>query len=192
MSYEDDESGSEYANGGANRFDGLEQAYTKGGVPRALPDTFHEARNTLRSFMNVDFTPMAANFSTVELCREFKAVKDAKEAADVIAKELNRRYDFLRLAMIPKRFEDEGLSNIKVDGVGRVQLASDLYAAILPGMKPKAYEWLDDNGRGDIVQKTVNASTLKATLKKMIVNGEEYPAELFKAEPFTRASIVKA
>src|SRR5690606_9653360 len=102
---------------------------------------------------------------TLHLLREFKATKDFKEACDLLAKEAGRVYDYLRLAAVPNRFEEEGISNMKVEGVGRVQLAGDLYAGIVRGREEEAFEWLDDNGRGDLVKKTVNSSSIKAVLK---------------------------
>ena len=81
---------------------------------------------------------------------------------------------------------------MKVEGVGRVGLTSDLYASIAPDQKGAAYEWLSDNGHGDVVQPTVNSSTLKALMKSIIKSGKEIPSELFKVTPFTRASITKS
>lgn len=203
MSYEEQDN--EFANGANGRFDGLDKRFKQGGSPRKVaPDTAHEingAMKTIGGFYKGEGADPAIldeqgnlikDIPTLQLLREFKAAKDLKEAADFLAKEAGRQYDFLRLALVPERFDSEGISNMKVDGVGRVQLASDLYAGIIKGSEEKAFEWLGDNGRGDLVKQTVNSSSIKAVLKKMLVEGEEIPAELFKAEPFTRASIVKA
>lgn len=211
MSYEEDQD-NDQANGANGRFDEVAKRYVAGGNPRKLhPDKVAEvkqAMTTIAEFYRATGLDPAtlderglliADIKTLDLLREFKAAKDFKESADLIAKEAGRVYDYLRLALVPARFEEDGISNMKVDGVGRVQLASDLYAGIMKGtdkegrsLEEKAFEWLDDNGRGDVVKKTVNSSSLKAILKGMITKGEEIPAELFKADPFTRASIVKA
>lgn len=204
MSFDDNE----HANGGNGRFDGLDGMYKDGGRPRVLPkgrmDTIAAAITTIAGFFNavfdsegevVGFGPLPdelkGDIATVSLLREFKAVRDLKEAVDALDKEAGRLYDFLRLVAVPERFENEGVSNMKVEGVGRVQLAGDLYAGIVKGREERAFEWLGDNGRGDLVKQTVNSSSIKAVLKKMLAEGEEIP-DFFKAEPFTRASIVKA
>lgn len=212
MSYDEQDQDNEFANGANGRFDEVAKRYKAGGNPRKLhPDQgvdMKRAMTTIAEFYRATGLDPAtlderglliADIKTLDLLREFKAAKDFKEAADLIAKEAGKVYDYLRLALVPARFDEDGISNMKVDGVGRVQLASDLYAGILKGVdkegrsiEEKAFEWLDDNGRGDVVKQTVNSSSLKAILKSMIVKGEEIPAELFKADPFTRASIVKA
>ncbi|MBT9158757.1 MAG: hypothetical protein DDT26_00004 [Dehalococcoidia bacterium] len=205
MSYEENDN--EFSNGGAGRFDGVAERYKPGGNPRRVdPSREEDLRAALATigdfFRNVgrdtslmdldgDYKADLTKVPTLEVVREFKATKDFKEACDILAKEANRAYDYLRLAAVPERFEEEGISNIKVDGVGRVQLAGDIYAGIIRGSEEKAFEWLGDNGRGDLIKRTVNSSSIKAVLKKMISDGEEVPATLFKAEPFTRASIVK-
>lgn len=202
MSYEDNEN--EYANGANGRFDGLDRRFKQGGNPRRLEEPkaqeVTESLSTIGKYFRGDGLnaqlmnsngELTSPMPTVDMMREFKAIRDAKDAADLLAKELGRVHDYMRLVLVPERFEQDGIKNIKVDGVGRVQLAGDLYAGIIKGHEDEAFEFLSDNGRGDLVKKTVHPSSLKAVLKKMMETGEEFPGEVFKAEPFTRASIVK-
>lgn len=44
-------------------------------------------------------------------------------------------------------------------------------------------EWLRRNGKADLVQETVNASSLKAAIKAMIKDGNPPPEELFTIKP---------
>ncbi len=129
--------------------------------------------------------------SLVELVREMKAVQSAKESAEAVVKELNKKFDFLRITKIPQVMEDEGIPRLTVEGVGRVSLTADMHVSVREGQKEAFYDWLRDNGREDLSQPTVNSSTLKATVKNMVVQGEEYPQELLNVSPFTRASITK-
>ncbi len=129
--------------------------------------------------------------SLVELVREMKAVQSAKESAEAVVKELNKKFDFLRITKIPQVMEDEGIPRLTVEGVGRVSLTADMHVSVREGQKEAFYDWLRDNGREDLIQPTVNSSTLKATVKNMVVQGEEYPQELLNVSPFTRASITK-
>jgi hypothetical protein len=61
----------------------------------------------------------------------------------------------------------------------------------LPEKKAEFFDWLRDNGRGDLLQENINPSTLKATVKGLVKNGEEIPEDLLNVSPFTRASITK-
>ena len=190
MSY-DEEQGNEFANGAGDRFKGLDDAYRANGQTRDIPQEVKDAYISVREFFKGNRT-LTEDLPTLELVREMKALKDAKEAADLVAKEINRRWDHMRLALIPARFEAEGLKNAKLDGVGTVSLRGDVYASILPGQKEAAFEWLDDHGRGDLVQKQVNSSSLKASMKKLLETGEEeIPEDIFKVTPYTMATITK-
>lgn len=195
----------EYSNGANGRFDGLDARYKQGGNPTHIDPELAERlkgamavilgyyKRTLPAELVDADGKLVADMPTQQLLHEFKAAKDFKDAVDLIDKEAGRVYDYMRLAAIPNRFEAENIKNVTVAGIGRVQLAGDLYAGIAPGKNEEAFEWLRDNGRGDLVKETVNSTSLKAVLKSIMVKGEEeLPEGVFKAEPYTRASIVKA
>jgi len=129
--------------------------------------------------------------SLVDLVKKMRAGEVVKEEQEAKLKEINKHLDYLRLVKIPSKMEEEGVENMKVEGIGRVQLASDMYVGIQSGRQEEAYQWLSDTGRGDLIKNAVNPSTLKAALKDAIRKGEEVPEEIFRVSPFTRASIVK-
>lgn len=129
--------------------------------------------------------------SPTDLVKSFGKAKADKEAADEEAKARTAVYDFLRLVKIPSVFEEQEIKILKVDGVGRCQLAGDMYTAVVSGKKDDAFTFLRDTGRGDLIKEEVNASTLKAMLKDMVLKGEDIPEDIFKITPFTRASLVK-
>ena len=104
-------------------------------------------------------------------------------------KVLNKEYDFLRITKVPQKMEDEGIERLTVAGIGRVSLTADMHVSIKANQREKFYEWLRDNGRTDLLQETINPSTLKAAVKGMYKSGEEVPEDLLNVSPFTRASI---
>lgn len=106
-------------------------------------------------------------------------------------KEINARYDTIRLRVIPERFDEDGIKIMNLTGIGRVQLAGDMYVSIPAGKREAAYEYLRDIGKGSLITPNVNPSTLKAAVKAMMKAGTELPEDLFKITPFTRASITK-
>lgn len=181
-------SDNEFANGSNGRFDGLAELFQAGGNPRQFPPSVGEALVRLGTFFG-QFAQFSETPKTLDLAREMKALRDIREDADHVLSELTRRYDFMRLQLLPERFESEGLQNLKAEGLGRVSLRGDIYAGIQPGQKAEAYQWLGDTGRGDLIQQSVNASTLKASLKKALESGEEIPENLFRVAPYTMAVI---
>lgn len=125
------------------------------------------------------------------LAEEMKALEDEKERLEELAKDNNAKLDELRLRRIPEKMAAMGIKTINFTGLGRVQLASDIYASTKAEKKLDAYQWLRDIGQDGMIAETVNASTLKALFRRMLKEGVPIPEEIFNVTPFTRASIVK-
>ena len=129
------------------------------------------------------------NLSTAECIRLMNSVKQAYEAVDEKKKVLGKVYDHLRTVTVPERMDDEGIGNMRVDGVGQCKLTSDMYVSVQD--KSALFRWLEGQGLEDLVQEQVNAQQLKSKLRKLMENGEEVPNDYVKITPFTRASITK-
>jgi len=132
-----------------------------------------------------------AGYGLKDLILAMDAAQQNKEAVEERLKAINARFDYLRLAAVPNKMDEEGIPNITIEGVGRVGLTSDAYVSIKAGKKEEAWQWLSDNGHSDLITETVNPSSLKAAVKQMISKAEEVPEDLFNVTPFTRASITR-
>lgn len=130
--------------------------------------------------------------TTLELIRALARVRGERDEAEAVYKESAAEHDYLAKIAIPEHFQDEGIKNMNVEGLGRVSLRSDIYASVKAGMKAAMQQWLNDRGNGDLIQPAVPPSTLKAFLKGLIKAGEEYPEELFNVTPYQTATITKA
>jgi len=126
------------------------------------------------------------------LCAEMKELQDRKAVMDTEVTELNKAIDELRLRKIPAMMEELEVKNATFEGLGRVQLATDLYASTKEGQKEAAIQWLRDLGYENMVTETYNATSLKALFRRQLEQGIEIPDEIFNVNPFIRASIVKA
>lgn len=131
------------------------------------------------------------NTDLIKLAKVMKAVQDTKERLEEELKMVNAEFDVLRLEIIPSAMENKGLENFTVEGLGRVGLTSDMYVKVASGAQPKLFAWLRKRKLGDLIQETVNSSTLKAFVKGRIETGKDIPKDLVKVTPFTRASITK-
>lgn len=125
------------------------------------------------------------------LIKEMKEYAAKKEALEGELKIINARYDVLRLEVIPERMDSEGIENLKVEGIGRVSLTADMFVSVKGGAKQGLFDWFNSNKLGDLIQPTVNASTLKAFVKRRIKEGKDYPIDFLNVTPITRASITK-
>lgn len=126
-----------------------------------------------------------------DLCIKMRDVQERKVALEAELVEVNKEFDRIRLAEIPTLMESLGVKNATFAGLGRVQLATDLYASTREGQKGAAMQWLRDCGYADLITETYNASSIKAVFRDLIKAGTMPPDEIFNVTPFVRASIVK-
>lgn len=121
--------------------------------------------------------------------KELQATKDDLESQLTI---INKELDVIRTKKIPELMESMELRNVTIEGLGRVQLAADIYASTREGQKEAAMNWLRDLGYEGMITETYNASSLKALFRRLMVDGADIPEDIFNVQPFMRASIIKA
>jgi len=126
----------------------------------------------------------------IEMARNMRMLQAEKSQLEETLKQINVQLDDLRLKQIPEAMAEEDIRTLTIEGVGRVQLAMDLYASIKD--KAAGYEWLQEHGYDGLITEYVQPSTFKAAVKDALKQGQSFPEELFNIQPFTRASIVKA
>lgn len=125
-------------------------------------------------------------------CLEMQNLQKSKDLLEEQLSDINKKLDYMRTRTIPDLMTELDLRNATFEGLGRVQLASDVYASTREGRKMDAMVWLRDAGYADMITETYNASSLKALFRRMIADGVEIPDDIFSVTPFVRASIVKA
>ena len=128
----------------------------------------------------------------LELVSLMQVYAGNKDDLEEQLKVVNAWYDVIRMEAIPTRMEDDGIENVRYEGIGRVSITADLLVSTKGGMKDPLIEWLDEHGLGDLAQKSINASTLKAFVKRRIKECKPYPEEFLNVTPISRASITKA
>lgn len=126
------------------------------------------------------------------LCEQMADVQQKKIDLEAQLAEVNKEFDKLRITQIPEKMAELGVQNATFVGLGRVQLASDLYASTIEGQKVAAMTWLRDLGYEGMITETYNASSIKALFRRMMKDGIPIPDDIFKIQPYMRASIVKA
>lgn len=129
--------------------------------------------------------------TVVELANELARLKDQKDDLDNQVKALNLRIEAISKQELPEAMDADGVSNIKLDGVGRISLRGEVYASILAENREQAYQWLRDTGRGSLITEVVNASSLKAAAKSWLKAGDAIPEELIKITPITIAVLTR-
>lgn len=128
--------------------------------------------------------------TVVELANELARLKDQKDDLDNQVKTLNLRIEAITKQELPEAMDADGVSNIKLDGVGRISLRGEVYASIKKEDQPAAYEWLRHTGRGSLITETVNASSLKAAAKSWLKAGDVVP-DFIRIQPITVAVLTR-
>jgi hypothetical protein len=126
-----------------------------------------------------------------ELCVTMQEMAVEIEKIETDLADFKKSYDQLRTVTIPAKLEELGLRNATFEGIGRVQVAADLQCSTAAGRKGDAMQWLKDSGYADMIREDYNASSMKALVKRLLVDGVEIP-DFMNVYPFQRASIVKA
>lgn len=122
----------------------------------------------------------------IALIRFFDKFRKAADAFSEAKKAITDIHDKLSRDMIPEAMRAAGVKTVTVVGVGRVTISHRYSCTMID--KDKGMEWLRTTGHGDLIQETVNSSTLAAFSKNLLQEeGKELPADLFKVgtSPFT-------
>ena len=151
-----------------------------------LTDQLNDIANDLETYIEGDLYMQSVEGYT-------KALMEARDAADTV-KYVNKRFADIHRRMkedlIPAKFEEEGVSSITIDGY-RFTVSKSMRTSIVTGQKEEAYIWLRDNELGDLIQETVNSSTLNATAKSLLEEGLELPEEQFSSYFYNNTSVSK-
>lgn len=115
----------------------------------------------------------------------------AYEATDTARKRLYHVNDMFNKHLIPTRLKDSGVDLIRVASVMRsFSVVTKTSASMLD--KDKGFEWLRSIGQGDVIQETVNAGTLSALCRNLILDqGIEPPADIIKVSSYATTSMTK-
>lgn len=131
-------------------------------------------------------------YTLLGMAREMKELAIQKEEAENALKRINAWYDVLRYEAIPEKMDEEGMEKGPTyEGIGRLSLTADMFVSVKAGAKVELINWLDEEGLGDIAQRTINSSTLKAWVKDRVEKAQPIPQECLNITPVTRASLTK-
>ncbi len=106
-------------------------------------------------------------------------------------KDFKALYKQTKELTVPNCFEQAGVPNVPLDEGFRVGISVNTRASIREGKKAEAFVWLRDNDKGDIIQPTINASTLSALAKQLGENNIDMPDDIFNVARMPNASVTK-
>lgn len=139
---------------------------------------------------------MAAAFKAgpVQLARAFVVLHRLNErllSEDKALKPLKALWKDYKESKVPEAFEQAGVPNVPLDEGFRVGIAIRTVASVIPGKKDDAFAWLEANDARDLIQSTINASTLSAYAKQRGEKNEDLPADIFNVVLMPNTSVTK-
>lgn len=125
-----------------------------------------------------------------EACRLFYYARDGYEAVDEARKKLYFQLELMSRGVIPDIMEDKEVKNLTLSDIGRQFVkVNDVSTTVLD--KDAAYQWLRDNGKGDLIQPTVHPSSLKSFAKAYMEESQMDLPDCFKVSRNVTVSIRK-
>ncbi len=106
-------------------------------------------------------------------------------------KPIKEFYKATKELTVPACFEQAGVPNVSLDEGFRIGITVNIRASVRPGQKVAAFTWLQENEKGDLIQPTLNASTLSAFAKEMREQNFDLPDDIFNVAEMPNTSVTK-
>ena len=118
----------------------------------------------------------------IEMAKELFGLKAKKESLEDELSSVGERIKQIAQVDLAKLMEDSGVEKTSIKDLGTVYLSNDFYASVLKDDRPKLYDWMKENGHGDIVQPYVFPQTLTAFAREQVE--KNYPLPEFVKTTF--------
>ena len=112
-------------------------------------------------------------------------------------KNSKKQFEYLSAEVIPTMMAEMGLSHLKLMDGSSVDVKPNYSANITIANKDAAFQWLRDNGLGDIIKNEISVSfgrneDNKAADYAVLAQGKGYqPTQKLKVEPMTLKALVR-
>jgi len=120
--------------------------------------------------------PVPAGDGILALADRLKALKDTKNNLNKSLKEVNTAIEEVENALSEAMVAEE-MQNFTRNGQ-MFYLQVKTYASVVAERKPELFNWLKENGFGDLVYETVNANSLAAFVREQLEEADELPEGL--------------
>lgn len=116
--------------------------------------------------------------------------KFKEELAAQVKSPAEKAYDTIRFSVIPGLMDGDGINQIGIEGIGRINLQDDVNVKVIS--KEKLHEWLTENDMEDMITESVNAQTLTAFVRRRTKAAQDLPGDdIIAVKPVVRAVITR-
>ncbi len=137
-----------------------------------------------------EFKALAREGSAADMARAFVGVRKLKDLLKENETNFGKLYALLAEVMLPEAIEKSGQTHVPLAEGWRVGVSQNMRASIPPAKRQEAWQWLRDNGLGDLITETVNAQTLSSAAKVRLEDqGLDMPEDLFNVQMVPNTSV---
>ena len=129
--------------------------------------------------------------------QEMQAIQSAIESDEQQLKQKKKHLENLSGEVIPTMLSEMGLSFLKLADGSSVEVKTNYSATITQAKKEEAFNWLRENGLGDIIKNEISVSfgrneDNKAADYAELAKGQGFqPTQKMKVEPMTLKALVR-
>ena len=135
--------------------------------------------------------------SLADQVESLENVNSSIENAEEIVKNLKKKRDHISGEVIPTMMSEMGLAELKLHDGSHLKVSTSYKAHISEANKEAAYNWLRENGLGDIIKNEISVSfgrnedNKAADYAELAKSNGFQPTQKMKVEPMTLKALVR-
>ena len=135
--------------------------------------------------------------SLADQVETLETVNSSIENAEEIVKNLKKKRDHISGEVIPTMMSEMGLAELKLHDGSHLKVSTSYKAHISEANKEMAYNWLRENGLGDIIKNEISVSfgrnedNKAADYAELAKRSGFTPTQKMKVEPMTLKALVR-
>jgi len=135
--------------------------------------------------------------SLADQVERLEGVASSIEQAEEQLKELKKKRDYISGEVIPTMMSEMGLAELKLHDGSHLKVSTSYRATITEANKEAAFNWLRNNGLGDIIKNEISVAfgrneDNKAASYAELAKGQGFqPTQKMKVEPMTLKALVR-
>ena len=135
--------------------------------------------------------------SLADQVENLENVNSSIENAEEIVKNLKKKRDHISGEVIPTMMSEMGLAELKLHDGSHLKVSTSYRAHISEANKEAAYNWLRENGLGDIIKNEISVSfgrnedNKAADYAELAKSNGFQPTQKMKVEPMTLKALVR-
>jgi hypothetical protein len=135
------------------------------------------------------FQERYAGKNAVQLGQAMYDLEEAVSKLELEAKKLNEEIKYLAENALPKRLEEEGLKNFRLENGKQVVMRPELQVSVAAPDRMVFLQWMRDHGHGSMIQEHIPPGTLKKWVKDDVLAQMKEPPPMVNVRSFKKAQL---